>query len=278
MLETKTLQEITEKVIDICRAARQNKIMPIQESAVLGIQHKDESGRNFVTKADLETEIYLKEHLHKIVPEASFIAEESELNLNRSGLNWIVDPIDGTTNFMHNAPPYCISVALAKDDDVLLGVVLELSMNECFFAWKNGGAFSDSNRLNVSSNPSLTSSLLTTGFPYEQTECFDDWISLFGKLTRKTQGVRRYGAAAVDLCYVAAGRLDGYYEFNLNPWDVAAGSIIAKEAGATLSDFFEGQDYLFGETLICTNGLIHKELTEQISEFASKHAHYLKRV
>lgn len=276
-MEPKTLKSITEKVILACKSAHEQIILPIQVANNLKVEHKDLSGRNFVTEADLKTETFLKEQLTEVLPQAGFIAEESQATEFNSGLNWIIDPIDGTTNFMHNAPPYCISVALAQDEDVLIGVVLELSKNECFYAWKNGGAFADAIPLNLSNNVNLENSLLTTGFPYEQAKCFDDWIALFGQLTRKTQGVRRYGAAAVDLCYVASGRIDGYYEFNLNPWDVAAGSLIAIESGAKLTDFYDGQNYLFGKTLICTNGLIHQELSENIAPFASLHSSYLKR-
>ncbi|MDP4662993.1 MAG: inositol monophosphatase [Salibacteraceae bacterium] len=270
------LSEITKEVESLCRLAFEEIIEP-KLSGNVRVDSKDKSGRNFVTEVDLATELFLKERLTKVVPEAGFIAEETASNFNAIGLNWIIDPIDGTTNFMHHAPPYCISVALAKDSEVLLGVVFEMFNQEMFTAWKGGGSNCNDKKIRVSVAEKLSESLLVTGFPYEQNELFDPWIELFAKLTRKTHGVRRYGAAAVDLCYVAAGRIDGYYEFNLNPWDVAAGSLIAQEAGANVTDFYNGDHFLFGKSLIATNGQIHQELAAEVADFAALLAEFNAR-
>ena len=264
-------------MIAICHLANEQIIAPMLASKHLKVEDKDDSGRNFVTEADLKTELFLKAHLSKLVPEASFIAEETATNYQQEGLHWIVDPIDGTTNFLHHAPPYCISVALVDHKTVLCGVILELSANECFSAFKDGGAYSNGSKIQVSKNATLSRSLLITGFPYDQNELFEPWISLFAKLTRKTHGVRRYGAAAMDICYVAAGKADGFYEFNLNPWDVAAASLIAQEAGATITDFYHGDNFLFGKSLIATNGQIHQELAAEVADFAGLLAEFNAR-
>ena len=264
------LQHITERVISICQLAEEQVITPIVNANGFGIESKDNTGRNFVTKADLETELLLKEELSNLLPTAGFIAEETAASTQPKGLNWIIDPIDGTTNFMHQAPPYCISVALANDEEILCGVIYELFHQEVFYAWKNGGAYLDRKKLSVSTIENLSESLLVTGFPYDQGSVFDDWISLFGSLTKKTQGVRRYGAAAVDLCYVAAGRLEGFYEYSLNAWDVAAGVLLVQEAGGKVTDFHGGADYLFGRELVSTNTKVHTGLLKIIQQHFSK--------
>lgn len=265
-LKNLNLLAITQNVEAVCRQAFEEIIKP-RLSDKMRIESKDNSGRNFVTEVDLATELFLKEKLSKLLPNAGFIAEETAQNTQSVGLNWIVDPIDGTTNFMHHAPPYCISVALVKDAEVLVGVVYEMHHQQMFVAWQNGGAYCNGKKLHASTVKFLSDSLLVTGFPYEQNHLFEPWIKLFGHLTQLTHGVRRYGAAAVDLCYVASGKIDGYYEYNLNAWDVAAGSLIAKESGALVTDFKLKEDFLFGKSLICTNGHLHQELYQQMHDF-----------
>ena len=152
------LSEITSNVASICRLAFQEVIAP-KLAGNVRIQSKDNSGRNFVTEVDLATELFLKERLTKVVPEAGFIAEETASNSNAIGLNWIIDPIDGTTNFMHHAPPYCISVALAKDHEILVGVVFELFYQEMFTAWKGGGSYNNDKKIRISVAENLSESL-----------------------------------------------------------------------------------------------------------------------
>lgn len=263
-----SFESLTLEVAEICKRADCDIIQPLQESfSKLSIQSKDNSGRNFVTEADLKTEHYLLAALRKLLPEAGFIAEESSDGNYQSGLNWIIDPIDGTTNFMHNVPPFCISVALVDNQSVKLGVVYELFSKECFYAWEHGGAWLNGSRIRVSSTQSVADSLLTTGFPYEQGKQFDHWISLFSDFTKSSRGVRRLGAAAVDMAYVACGRFDAYYEYNLQPWDVAAGILLCKEAGGEVSDFSGGNDYLFGKQMLCSNGIIHPQMAVALSSF-----------
>lgn len=262
------LRQLTQQVIALCQEAERDIITPIRLGKKLHIEGKDTSGRNFVTQADLATERFLKEALGNVLPVSGFIAEESfDGNIGHE-LNWIIDPIDGTTNFMHDLPPFCISVALAQGNEILLGVIYELFTREVFHAWRGGGAWLNGKRMRVSPAAALADSLLVTGFPYEHGAVFDEWLRIFGIFLNKTQGVRRLGSAAIDMAYVAAGRFDAFYEYNLNPWDVAAGVIITKEAGGMVTDFRGGDNYLFGKEIICSNGHIHASILSELAHFA----------
>lgn len=261
------LRQLTQDVIAICRRAESEVITPIRLEKKLHIEDKDNTGRNFVTQADLATEQFLKDALSKVLPAGGFIAEESFDGTIEHGFNWIIDPIDGTTNFMHDLPPFCISVALARGNEILLGVIYELFTREIFHAWQGGGAWLNGKPIRVSTASTLADSLLVTGFPYEHGKVFDEWLHIFGKFLNKTQGVRRLGSAAIDMAYVAAGRFDAFYEYNLNPWDVAAGVIIAKEAGGMITDFKGGDDYIFGKEIICSNGHIHIPILSELEHF-----------
>lgn len=264
----KDLKNLTEQVIQICKEADQQIIEPLRsQRSNIHVEEKDDSGRNFVTTADKGTEDFLIEKLKKLFPEAGFIAEESFGGTINNEFNWIIDPIDGTTNFMHNMPPFCISVAFAKGEEVQCGVIYEIFSKEIFHAWKSGGAYANGQSIKVSNAMNFASSLLVTGFPYDQEDRFEEWIKLFADLTKESQGVRRLGAAAVDMAYVACGRFDGFYEYNLNAWDVAAGSIICEEAGALVSDFKGGNDFLFGGELIAANPAIHRLLLDRLGSF-----------
>lgn len=261
------LEQLTKKVTEACRQADQQIIQPIRQQADLQVKNKDNSGRNFVTQADLDTEKFLKQTLNDILPGCGFIAEESFDGSITKELNWIIDPIDGTTNFMHNMPPFCISVALAFENDVQLGVIYDLFSKEVFYAWQGGGAWLNGKPITVSKTNTLRESLLVTGFPYEQGTHFDQWLSLFGNFLTKAQNVRRLGSAAIDMAYVAAGRFEAFYEYNLSPWDVAAGCIIVQEAGGKLSDFDGGSNYLFGKQIVCSNGMIHEQVLSELNRF-----------
>lgn len=256
---------MAEKTAAVCSRAHKEIIVPLQQRQ-LYIEHKDGTGRNFVTEADQACEAFLKKELKKLLPSAGFIAEESFDGKVQSELNWIIDPIDGTTNFMHGSPPYCISVALAEGEDLLVGVVHELSSGECFHAEKGQGAFLNKKRIRVSQTATLADSLLGTGFPYDHGGRFQKWMEIFTALLEKTQGIRRPGAAAVDMAYVACGRYDGFFEYNLHAWDVAAGALLISEAGGKTTGF-SSDDFLFSGRLACSNGKIHDELLSFLKDF-----------
>ena len=222
---------------------------------------------NYVTYVDKTAEQRLIEELKKILPQSGFIAEESpELNAGDE-FTWIIDPLDGTTNFIHNIPVYSISIALMYKDELISGVIYEINRDECFYAWKDGGAYLNGKKIRVSTSTELNDSLLGTGFPYYDYSHLDKYLQLFKYFMENTRGVRRMGSAAVDLAYLACGRFDGFYEYGLNPWDVAAGLIIIKEAGGKYCDFKGGDNQLYGKELIASNSLIHEELLNCVKNY-----------
>ncbi|MDP2723475.1 MAG: inositol monophosphatase family protein [Bacteroidales bacterium] len=221
---------------------------------------------NLVTFVDKESEKRIIEALTPLVEDAGFIAEEQS-ELPRSDVyNWIVDPLDGTTNFIHGIPLFAISIALMKKDEVMIGVVYEVNMKECFYAWKGGGAFLNGKPIHVSGTNKLDNSLIATGFPYYDYSLLDPYLSLFKDLMQTSRGVRRLGSAAVDLAYVACGRFELFYEYGLQSWDVAAGVLIVLEAGGKVTDFKQGNQYVFGHQMIASNALIHSEFTYKFQE------------
>jgi myo-inositol-1(or 4)-monophosphatase len=189
---------------------------------------------------------------------AGFIVEENTRS-DKQDYNWIVDPLDGTTNFVHGIPCYAISIALEHKGEIILGVVYEITRDECFYATKGGGSFLNSKAIRVSQNARLQDSLIATGFPIYNFSRLEGYLKTLEFMMRNTHGVRRIGAAAADLCYLACGRVDGFFEYNLNAWDVAAGALIVKEAGGKVCDFIGRDNWLFGKEIIATNSIIHNE-------------------
>ncbi len=222
---------------------------------------------NFVTIADKNAEKILVKELSKIVPEAGFIAEEGTEVRKGETYNWIIDPIDGTTNFIHGAFPFAVSVALAKNSVPIVGVILELGLNECFYAWKDGGAYMNGKAISVSSNQTLSQSLIATGFPYTNFSLMAEFMKTMEWFIKNSRGIRRLGSAATDIAWVACGRYDGFYQYGLSPWDIAAGIIILEEAGGKSSDFAGTDNYLFEGEIICSNDLNHNEFVDVIKTF-----------
>jgi len=221
---------------------------------------------DLVTYVDKNSEKALIESLSKILPGSGFLAEESG-ETEKQEYTWIIDPLDGTTNLIHKLPCFAISIALVKNNEPLLGVVNELNLKECFSAIKGNGAWVNDKPIKVSAQNKLGDSLIATGFPYNDFKLQDKYMDLFKHLMTCSQGLRRIGSASVDLCYVACGRFEAFYEYGLKPWDVAAGALIVKEAGGKLCEFNGGDNYIFGKTIVSTNGLIHKEFTDSVSRY-----------
>lgn len=207
---------------------------------------------DLVSYVDKTSEKLLVDKLSEIFPDAGFIVEENTKSETKE-YNWIVDPLDGTTNFIHGIPCYAISIALEYKGEIIIGVVYEVAQDECFWAFKNGGAYLNGNKIHVSDRKTLSESLIATGFPIYNFSRLDSFISTLTYLMKNTHGIRRIGAAAADLCYLACGRVDAFFEYNLNAWDVAAGALIVKEAGGTVSDFKSQQNWLFGREIVATN-------------------------
>lgn len=230
-------------------------------------QTEEKSFNNLVSYVDKTAEQQFIKGLTSIFPEAGFIAEESEDIFRKGEYNWVIDPLDGTTNFIFNLPVYCTSVALLKNEQVVLGVIYDPVHEECFYATLGGGAFLNGTSINISKTVDLIRSLVATGFPYDDFNHFEAYIQFLGELTKKTKGIRRLGSAAIDLAYVACGRFDTFYEYGLNAWDVAAGALIVQEAGGKVSDFKGGSSYIFGEEILAGNHAIHAAMLKELQKF-----------
>ncbi len=223
-----------------------------------------------VSYVDREAEEMLVAGLSKALPEAGFITEEETIVTERQAYNWIIDPLDGTTNFLHGIPVYAISVALEHKGAIVLGVVCEVGKDEYYTAIRNEGAFLNGNPIHVSRKKALSDTLIATGFPYYRFDRMDDFILTLTACFQKTRGVRRIGTAATDLAYTAVGRFDAYYEYGLSAWDVAAGSLIAREAGAHVCDFSGGTNYLFGGEIVVMQPNIAEEFWQLLSPLRKK--------
>lgn len=222
-------------------------------------------GKNdFVTHVDKASEKRLVSGLSEILPGSGFITEEGTAGQNNEPFIWIIDPIDGTTNFIHGAPPYSISIALQYEGNLVMGVVYEIFADECFYAYDGGTAYLNGEKISVSSTRKLSGSLIATGFPYTDFGRMQNFIKTLDFFFNNSHGVRRLGSAAVDLAYVACGRYEGFYEYNLNAWDVAAGAYIVKLAGGNVSDFKGENNFLFGKELIASNSDIFEEFKDAI--------------
>jgi myo-inositol-1(or 4)-monophosphatase len=219
---------------------------------------------DIVTVADKAVEDAVVEKIKTLFPDDSILAEEGGSHRGNSGWSWVIDPLDGTTNFAHSYPFFAFSCGLRHNDDTKAGLVEIPVMGETFFATKNGGAFLNEKRIHVSTVNSLRKALLVTGLPYFRATVIDELFAPMRQVALKGQGLRRGGAASVDLCYVACGRLDGYFEIGLKPWDMAAGELIVREAGGRLTDYRGNPFTIFGRELVATNGMIHNELVEEV--------------
>lgn len=227
--------------------------------------HVESKGRHdFVTQMDKLSEDLLVAELRKIVPEAGFIAEEDSTMSRGEHLDWIVDPIDGTTNFIHRHPPFAISIALMEDGVVTVGVVYEMSRDELFCAALGCGATLNGKPISVTDR-TLDGALVATGFPYSNFERLNQYMAALTDVMRETAGVRRLGSAATDLAYVACGRCEAFFEYDLKPYDVAAGCLLVTEAGGSLSDFRCGSDYIFGREIIATNHACAQEFRNLVT-------------
>lgn len=254
---------IEQQVIEICREVAhfiQTEAKAFDRSR---IEFK-QGFNNLVSYVDKEAEQKLVGQLKQLLPDAGFLAEEGTSISTESGYTWIIDPLDGTTNFMHGLPPYAISVALAEKNDIILGVVYEINRDECFYAVKNGKAFCNGMEIRVSATENLNASLLATGFPYYHLDKKEVYLEIIKAFLEKTHGIRRLGSAAVDLAYVACGRFDGFFEYNLNAWDVAAGAFIVQRAGGTVTDFSGGNNFLYGGQVMAAGG-VHAQMLEVIN-------------
>ena len=233
----------------------------------ISIIKKKSSPSDLVTEADQESEQIIKDFLLKQYPDHGFQGEELGIySIGSEEFTWVVDPLDGTTNYTHNFPMVCISIALVHNKKSIVGVIYNPFTEELYHAAQGLGAFLNNHPIQVSAVSNLTSSLLATGFAYDRRETIDNNYPEFCRLTQISQGVRRMGSAALDLAYVAAGRLDGYWERGLKSWDVAAGAILVQEAGGRVTAYDLSPLDLHAGRILATNGHIHELLSQELAK------------
>ncbi len=279
---------------EVCKLAKETGAFIKEERKKFNTSTVEVKGHNnFVSHVDKNAEQRLVTRLSVLLPEAGFIAEEGTSDKKGEHYNWIIDPLDGTTNFIHGFPCYAISIALASahppkegffnapvvdgkrdgkalsfgEGGVRLGVIYEINQDECFYAWKDSDAFLNGNKITVSATSTLKDSLIGTGFPYYDYGKMEEYLKLFRHFMQHSHGLRRPGSAATDLAYLACGRFDGFYEYSLSPWDVAAGAFIVERAGGKVSDFSGGDNWLFGKEIVAGNSLVFDELQETVKQY-----------
>jgi myo-inositol-1(or 4)-monophosphatase len=251
------LQELRNISIEAAQVG--GKILQKYYKSGFAIEHK--TRLSLVTDADKESENAIVNLLKRNYPTHQILAEEGTHYVQKSPFKWIIDPLDGTTNFAHGLPLYNVSIGLEYEGTCILGVVLDPTRPELFIAEREGGATCNGQPIRVSKISELGKSLLVTGFGYDIAETGDN-LDEFCRFTLQTQGVRRTGTAAIDLCYLASGRFDGFWEMNLNPWDTAAGTVILEEAGGKLTDYNGAPYTIYSKTIVASNGLLHQQMLD----------------
>lgn len=256
-------QELKPITLSVCELARETGRFIREEAGDFEINKAMPKGlHDYVSYVDLESEKRITTGLNEILPGSGFLTEEGTVKNRDENYTWIIDPLDGTTNYVHGLPPYSVSIALRKDREIILGVVYNIPSDEMFYAYKGGGAWLNGNRIKVSATGAIDDSLIATGFPFRNFSRLDGSMKCLEYFIRNTHGVRRMGSAAIDLAYVACGRFDAFYEYNLNPWDVSAGVLLVREAGGRVSDFSGKEEEISGAETVASNGKLFKEFRE----------------
>lgn len=221
---------------------------------------EEKSLNSLVSYVDRQAEEQLVQGLSTLLPAAGFLTEEETVDQEQQHFRWIIDPLDGTTNFLFQVPNFAISVALEAGGELVLGVVYEINRDECFYAWQDGGAFLNGQAIRCRANDNVADSLFATGFPYYDYRQLERYLKVLSHLVQRSRGIRRLGAAALDLAYVAAGRFDGFYEYTLQAWDVAAGIVLIREAGGVVTDFSGGNSCLENGEIVAGSVAIQPQL------------------
>ncbi len=256
-------RELCTEVCEIAREAGEY-IASQRETFTFGdVEFKGD--QNMVSYVDKQTEKMVAARLGSLLPGAGFVTEEGMVH-NSLGkrLKWVIDPLDGTTNFIHGLPPYCVSLALMEGDEVVVGVVYEVTLKEMFYAWKGSPAYLDGQEIKVSSTQKLENALVAVGFSYNTSAEVEDYLESIAYFQKNTNGIRRLGSAAADLAYVACGRFDAFFQVKLAAWDVAAGALIARAAGASVTDYQGGDDYIFGQEIVACPPALYDELIPRV--------------
>lgn len=257
-MNSKHLEEICKSACDVVKVA--GTFILSQAGKVTHDQIETKAHNSLVSYVDKESERILVKGLSEILPTSSFLTEEETIEQKEGPLRWIIDPLDGTTNFLHQLPCYNISVALQVEGELAIGIVLDVQKHELFYAWTGGGAYLDHKPIQVRKDILLADAMVSTGFPYYDFGMTEQYLNTLRELMQSTRGIRRVGAAAIDLAYVAAGRYDTFFEYSLQPYDVAAGIVLIQEAGGKINDFQGNRNYLFGKQIIASSAAIHDEM------------------
>jgi len=260
--------ELLEAVKELCRET--GLFINSQRGQVQSGQVEIKALNSLVSFVDQEAERMLVKGLSKLLPEAGFLSEEETVSQERKEWNWIIDPLDGTTNFLFDLPIFAVSVALYHREEPIIGVVYEVGQDELFSALKGAGAKLNDRPIKTSQEKDLSKTLMATGFPYYDFDRLEEFNRLLAHFYTHTRGVRRLGSAATDLAYVAAGRFDGFFEYGLSPWDVAAGILLVQEAGGKVSDFKGGSDALMGKEIVAASADAYPEFQKLIQDFMIK--------
>lgn len=255
------IEKLTNSVCEVARQAGQYIANERQRFAEEQVERKH--AHDYVSYVDKGSERMIVKALRELLPGAGFVTEEGSATYHDEQYCWVVDPLDGTTNFIHSFSPYCVSVALCKGCEILIGVVYEVTSGECFSAWKGGGAWCDGRQLRVSAH-SIGDALLCLQLPYDSDAYKPVAKHLLDTFYGRAASVRMLGSAAMALCYVAAGRLDGYVEKYIGRWDYMAGALIVQEAGGRVTDYDGRADFTQGNSVVATNALIHVEMLEAV--------------
>ena len=265
-------KEICFEVQDIARTA--GLFIRGERKKLSANDIETKSTASFVTYVDKTSEQLIVTRLQKLIPGSGFVTEEGTAFAAQEKFKWIIDPLDGTTNYIHGISPHSVSIALMEDEELVAGVVYELGLDEMFYAWKGSWAFLNNNVIKVSEASKHEDTLIATGFPYYDLEKMEAYIEVLRFLMKNTRGLRRMGSAAVDLAYVAAGRFDAFYEHALHAWDVAAGVLIIKQAGGRVTDFNGGSNWLFGGEIVATNKNYFNAFYNVVNKYLGNTRHF----
>ena len=253
---------------DVCNLSKEVGVFIKNEGEKFSFAKVEVKGKNdFVSYVDKTSEKRIVEKLTLLLPEAGFIAEEGTSSKKGEIYNWVIDPLDGTTNFIHGIPCFAISIALMRKNELVMGVIYEVNFDECFYAWEGSKAYLNGKEIRVSDTAKLSDSLLATGFPYYDYGRIDEYLDLFKYFMNNTHGLRRLGSAATDLAYVACGRFEGFYEYSLQPWDVAAGAFIVQRSGGKVTDFKGEGNYIFGKEIVAGNAAVFDEFLNGVKKY-----------
>lgn len=256
-------------------ARRAGRLIRARAGTVAAGDVREKKRNDLVTQTDEEAQQLIKTVLTETFPAYDILAEEGAspelVDEVPDGYRWIIDPLDGTTNFTFDAPPYAVSIALQHENDIVVGVVLDVAADVLYTAVRGEGTYRNGVPVQVSTTDALSRSLVATGFPFRSPENVDAYMDVLGTFIRTTRGVRRLGSAAIDLAHLACGRYTGFFEAGLSPWDVAAGLLLIEEAGGQVTDFRGGSDTIFSRQLVASNGLIHGDILELVQPIRDMH-------